>query len=94
MPFPRSSPLETRWVAFIFGLAALILFFFGGYSVIRNEITKEAIYSSGPRGVIKEHITKESDPAKFREVTTQGWLMISVTGVFSWVCFYFFRRLG
>ena len=94
MPFPRSSPLETRWVAFIFGLLALLAFLLSSYSVIRSEVTREAIYSSGPRGMIKEHITKESDPTKFREVISQGWLMISVTGIFTWICFYFFRRLS
>jgi len=94
MSFPQSSPAETRWVAFIFGMAALLLLLFGSYSAIRSELTKKAIYASGPRGMIKEQVTKESNPVKFRDAVNQGWFMILVTGGLSWVGFYFFRRLS
>lgn len=94
MPFPRSSPTETRWVAFIFGMAALLLLLFSGHSVIRSELTREAIYASGPRGMIKKQVTKESNPVKFRDAVNQGWFMILVTGGLTWVGFYFFRKLS
>jgi len=94
MPFPRSSPGETRWVAFIFGLLALLALAFSSYSLARSEITGHAIYSTGPRGIIKEPITKKDDPVKFREVIDRGWVVVVVAGCFAWVCFYFFRKLS
>ena len=81
-------------MAFTFGLLALTVLSFSGYSLARSEITGHAIHSTGPRGAIKEHVTKERDPVKFREVIDQGWFVIIVAGGFAWVCFYFFQKLS
>lgn len=94
MHYPRSGPGETRWVAFILGFIAFLVVVFSSYSLARSEITGHAIYSTGPRGVIKEPITKKDDPAKFREVIDRGWFVVVVAGSFTWVCFYFFRKLS
>jgi len=94
MHYPRSSPGETRWAAFILGFIAFLVVVFSSYSLARSEITGDAIYSTGPRGIIKEPITRKNDPAKFRAVIDGGWFVIMVSGGFSLVCFYFFRKLS
>lgn len=92
--FIERSPKQTRWIALILGTLSLISGSLSAVSVVRSEITGYAIYSQGPRGIIKIPVTRDTEPEKFRETVNQStFSIILYLAIFS-VCFYFYRLLS
>ena len=93
--FPSGdSPQITRWIAFVFAIIALLFFGFSTVSLVSAHSTGTATYRYGPRGILREEVTKQNQPQKFREAVEGLYFSACVTGLLSYVSFLFFRKLG
>jgi len=86
-------PQGIKWFCLILAVGALAIDLVSGFVWYGNDRSGEAVYKSS-RGILKEDITREIHPEKFREMQTRLLFRISVSGVFCALGFRFFKRLG
>ena len=90
------SPEFVRWVTLL-----LAIFFFcaavaAGRSLVEAERTGVALYSDRPGMVasIRERVTRDGEPDKFRSACGVLALYIAMSGTVALVSFSFHRRLS
>ena len=93
MSYPQASPRVVRWCAQIaavgFAVAALVFL----VSAIKAERSGIAFYSSNPRSVGTEQVSRTSAPDKFKESVQLHWFRVTLLGTLCGVSFYFSHRL-
>ncbi len=90
----RSHPPQViRWFCLILAMGALTTFLVSGFVCYENDRSGEAVYRE-VRGRVKEDITRDLHPAKFREAQTKLVLRMGLSGVLCVIGFRFFRKLG
>ncbi len=95
MIITRSHPPHViRWFCLILAVGALISFLISGFVWYQNDRSGEAVYRADMRGIVKEDITRDLHPAKFREAQTRLVLRMGLTGVLCVIGFGFLRKLG
>jgi hypothetical protein len=94
IPLP-SAPIDARRGFLLLAVAAIIVGGIVAYQAISNEITGEAIYykRTGLKSSVAVHITRESDPSKFRSVTNFRWGVSLICLSVAVVGFTFYRKL-
>ncbi len=95
MIITRSHPPQViRWFCLILAVGALIFFLISGFVWYENDRSGKAVYQGDRRGIVKEDITRDLHPAKFREAQTRLVNRMGLTGVLCVIGFHFFRKLG
>src|SRR5512133_2962880 len=90
-----SSPVDARRGLLLLAVAATIVAGIMTYQAASNEITGEAIYHkpTGAKSSVAVHISKESDPSRFRKVTNFRWGMSVICLSVAVVGFTLYRKL-
>ncbi len=95
MPIPlNQSPTVIRFIALIFSILAALYLLFASYAAISSVVSGEAIYHSGPRGIISENVSRTEHPEKFHEAMIYAWFPVLFSALIAWICFRFFRKLS
>lgn len=93
--FPTDdSPAVVRWIAGLVALLAALFCILGLLVIVHSLTTGTATYHYGPRGLLSEKVTRTTEPGKYHEALMKQTFQTGVSGVFAFVCFAFFRKLG
>jgi len=87
-------PVIVKWSCFAAAMVTLLGCLFSSVTLINNYRTGEAVYRSNLQLIIKETITRESQPEKFAETQKVLAFTFLYDGILFLIFFSFFRKLG
>ena len=86
-------PRAIKWFCLILAVSAFAVVLISGSVWYGNDRSGEAVYRTS-RGVVKEDITRDIHPEKFREAQTILLFRIGIGGVLCVTGYRFFRKLS
>lgn len=93
--FPSGdSPTVVRWVAFVVAIIALLICAAFLFSAVSAQISGKAVYRHGPKGLISENVSFESEPLKYNEAIQKLYFRAGAAGFIGCISLVFFRKLG
>lgn len=81
-----------KWLCLILAVSSLAFILVSGFFWYGNDRSGKGVYQHS-RGAVKEDITREIHPGKFREMQVKLLFQIGVSGILGVIGFRFFKKL-